>query len=142
MLIILKNKEFAQKKDSKKKRKLNFSLQIPSKFKKLSFSTFFESSDYKCLKNNCKQLYCYCEHWKLEYTEFTLFPKGIVSQTRSARWSREKRCRVARAIRAGFSSGAVLSWTKIKLGDVMVLTPWLVGISCKSESCSRLSTSK
>ena len=62
MLIILKNKEFAQKKDSKKKRKLNFSLQIPSKFKKLSFSTFFESSDDKCLKNNCKQLYCYCEH--------------------------------------------------------------------------------
>ena len=47
---------------------------------------------------------------------------GKPSEAKRARWSREKQCRVARAIRAGFSSGAVYIFKQNNLGDVLVLT--------------------
>ena len=66
---------------------------------------------------------------------------GKPNARKCVRWSREKRCRVAKAIRAGFSSGAVLLNSKFH-GDVLVLTPWLVDSDCEYGRCSRLSTSK
>ena len=47
---------------------------------------------------------------------------GKPNARKCVRRSREKRCRVAKAIRAGFSSGAVLLNSKFH-GDVLVLTP-------------------